>query len=143
MKVTFITLTNSGYLDFTRNCLESLRRIGFESYLHCYCLDPRCYEELSKEHDLVHMVKDNSEVIHDLQDFRVGQWAHVTFNKFRIISENLNKYDLRLSPLAIKTKLINNINKLGPFGNYNFLPTFLIDNFKIIKHDIVGWMYSY
>ncbi len=70
-----------------------MRRIGFESYLHCYCLDPRCYEELSKEHDLVHMVKDNSEVIHDLQDFRVGQWAHVTFNKFRIISENLNKYD--------------------------------------------------
>jgi single-stranded DNA-specific DHH superfamily exonuclease len=38
-----------------------------------------------------------------------------------------------LSSLAIKNKLINDINKLKPFGNYNFLPTFLINNLKIIK----------
>jgi single-stranded-DNA-specific exonuclease len=50
---------------------------------------------------------------------------------------NLNKYDFQLSSSAIKTKLINDINKLKPFGNYNFLPTFLINNLKVIKHDII------
>jgi len=49
----------------------------------------------------------------------------------------LNKYDYQLSSSAIKNELINDINKLGPFGNYNFLPTFLINNLKIIKQNIV------
>ena len=51
--------------------------------------------------------------------------------------ENFNKYDFQLPFSGIKTKLINNINKLGPFGNYNFLPIFLINNLKIIKHNII------
>jgi len=52
--------------------------------------------------------------------------------------ENLNKYDFQLSSSAIKNKLINDINKLKPFGNYNFLPTFLINNLKVIKHDVIN-----
>jgi len=51
--------------------------------------------------------------------------------------ENFNKYDFQLSSSAIKDKLINDLNKLEPFGNYNFLPTFLINNLKVIKHDII------
>src|SRR6056300_1224260 len=35
--------------------------------------------------------------------------------------KSLNKFDFKLSSLAIKNKLINDINKLQPFGNYNFL----------------------
>ena len=49
-----------------------------------------------------------------------------------------NKYDLQLSSSAIKNKLINDINKLKPFGNYNFLPIFLINNLKVIRHDIIN-----
>jgi single-stranded-DNA-specific exonuclease len=52
--------------------------------------------------------------------------------------KNVNKYDYQLSSSAIKNKLINDINKLGPFGNYNFLPIFLINNLKIIKHNIIN-----
>ena len=52
--------------------------------------------------------------------------------------KNVNKYDYQLSSLSIKNKLINDINKLGPFGNYNFLPIFLINNLKIIKHNIIN-----
>jgi single-stranded-DNA-specific exonuclease len=51
--------------------------------------------------------------------------------------KNTYEYDYQLSSSAIKNKLINNINKLGPFGNYNFLPTFLIKNLKVIKHNII------
>ena len=52
--------------------------------------------------------------------------------------ENFNKYDFKLSSLAIKNKLINDINKIAPFGNYNFSPIFLISDLKIIKNDIIN-----
>jgi single-stranded-DNA-specific exonuclease len=76
------------------------------------------------------MKKDNIKM---LDHFIQNDYLKKKFDK-----ENVNKYDLQLSPLGIKTKLINNINKLRPFGNCNFLPTFLIDNLKIIKHDIIN-----
>jgi single-stranded-DNA-specific exonuclease len=52
--------------------------------------------------------------------------------------ESLNKYDFQLSSSAIKIRLINDINKLKPFGNYNFFPIFLINNLKVINHDIIN-----
>ena len=50
---------------------------------------------------------------------------------------NSNKYDIELSSSAIKKEFIKDINKLGPFGNYNLLPIFLIKNLKIIKFEII------
>ena len=51
--------------------------------------------------------------------------------------ENSNKYDLEISSSFIKNKFIQDINKLGPFGNFNFLPSFLIKNLKVIKLNII------
>ena len=44
-----------------------------------------------------------------------------------------NSYDAEISPIAINYDFTNEINKLGPFGNGNPVPTFLIQNLKIIK----------
>jgi single-stranded-DNA-specific exonuclease len=52
--------------------------------------------------------------------------------------ESLNKYDFQLSSSAIKNKLVNDINMLKPFGNYNFSPILLINNLKVIKHDVIN-----
>ncbi|MBD1108790.1 single-stranded-DNA-specific exonuclease RecJ [Pelagibacterales bacterium SAG-MED50] len=52
--------------------------------------------------------------------------------------KNSNKYDMELSSLAIKSKIMNDINKLGPFGNYNLAPIFLIRNLRIIKFKIIN-----
>ena len=49
-----------------------------------------------------------------------------------------NKYDIELSASAINIRFFNDLNKLGPFGNFNFLPIFLIKNVKIIKSQIVN-----
>jgi single-stranded-DNA-specific exonuclease len=51
---------------------------------------------------------------------------------------NSNYYDFEISSSFIKNKFVQDINKLGPFGNYNYLPTFLISNLRIIKHDIIN-----
>ena len=45
--------------------------------------------------------------------------------KMYLIKE-LNQYDMELSASAIKTKIMTEINKLGPFGNFNSVPIFLI-----------------
>ena len=50
---------------------------------------------------------------------------------------NSNKYDLEISLSAIKSKFVQDINKLGPFGNFNFLPIFLIKNLRVVKLNIV------
>jgi single-stranded-DNA-specific exonuclease len=48
-----------------------------------------------------------------------------------------NEYDIELSASALNIKFLKDINKLGPFGNLNFSPIFLIKNVKIIKSQIV------
>jgi single-stranded-DNA-specific exonuclease len=48
-----------------------------------------------------------------------------------------NNFDLEVSSSAINSKFINDINKLGPFGNFNLLPIFLIKNLRIIKFSII------
>jgi single-stranded-DNA-specific exonuclease len=50
---------------------------------------------------------------------------------------NINHYDLEISSSIIKTKFTYDINKLGPFGNYNSLPIFLIKNLRVIKLDVI------
>ena len=47
------------------------------------------------------------------------------------------KYDMELSNSALNIRFLKNINQLGPFGNFNFSPIFLIKNVKIIKSRIV------
>jgi len=68
-----------------------------------------------------------------LDNFIQNDYLKRNFNQ-----KSSNKYDLQLSSSAIKNKLINDINKLKPFGNYNFLPIFLINNLKVIRHDIIN-----
>ena len=50
-----------------------------------------------------------------------------------LVSEILYNYDSEISLSAINNNFLNDINKLGPFGNDNFLPIFLIKDIKIIK----------
>ena len=44
-----------------------------------------------------------------------------------------NTYDAEISANAINNNFTNEINKLGPFGNGNPVPTFLFKNLKVIK----------
>ncbi len=68
-----------------------------------------------------------------LDNFIQNDYLKKNFNR-----ENQNKYDFQLSSSAIKSKLIDDINKIGPFGNDNFLPIFLITDLIVIKHEIIN-----
>ncbi len=49
----------------------------------------------------------------------------------------LYKYDAEISSSALNLHFLSEINKLGPFGNENKKPTFLIKNLRIIKPTIL------
>ena len=58
---------------------------------------------------------------------------------FKILDTNLSyKYESEVSASIINIKFMDEINKLGPFGNHNFMPIFMIRNVKIIKSSIVN-----
>ena len=59
------------------------------------------------------------------------------FSKKNINSDNSIKYDSEISASAINSQFLNEISKLGPFGNENLKPIFFIKNVKIIKSEII------
>ena len=59
------------------------------------------------------------------------------FSKKNTSIDNSVKYDSELSTSAINSQFLNEISKLGPFGNENSLPIFFFKNIKIIKPKII------
>ena len=86
----FITLTNTGYIDYTLNCLESLKKIEFKNDLICYVIGNEGFNVLNKKGYKCNLI--NEEQNSNFQIFRRGNWADITFHKFTIIYENLLKY---------------------------------------------------
>ena len=95
----FITLTNNGYLDYTRNLIESLRRIDIRQPSECgeagcvyeplkvYCIGKECYDKL--DYDNKELLE--AEGAEDFQQFRQGDWNKVVVQKFNIIHKELMK----------------------------------------------------
>ena len=93
MKLAFITLTNNGYKEMTKNCLISLRNIGI-NYLKVFCIDQESYDYLSPDFDFVFLMDiDENEVESELINFRVGNWSKVVYKKFDIIYKELQDND--------------------------------------------------
>ena len=47
-KIAFITLTNTGYLNYTLNCLKSIEKQNIEIPLKCYSSDIGGYNKLKE-----------------------------------------------------------------------------------------------
>ena len=86
----FITLTNSGYIDYTLNCIESLKKINATPKLHCYCIGKEGYDNLKEKKVNVTLIDDENNS--NFQKFREGNWSSIVYYKFIIIHENLKKY---------------------------------------------------
>jgi len=91
MSVAFITLTNTGYVEFTLNCLKSLKQCDCKQELIVYCIGTEGCEIL-RSHGYNPKLIDE-EKNSNFQTFRSGNWSNIVYNKFVIIHENLLKYD--------------------------------------------------
>jgi hypothetical protein len=91
MDIKFITLTNEGYLDFTINCIRSLKKIG-DFNLTCYSIGSSCCDRLKKENADCVAISDDEE-ISKFHLYRQENWEKLVCNKFLIIKENLLKHE--------------------------------------------------
>lgn len=88
--ISFITLTNSGYINYTLNCLESIKNINLSIPLHCYCIGKKGYDRLFNKGYKCTLIDDEKNS--NFTSYKNGNWSEITFNKFKIIHENLLKY---------------------------------------------------
>lgn len=96
MKLSFITLTNNGYKEMTKNCLISLKKIGI-NFLKVYCIDQESYDYLVPDFKFVYLLNiDEQEKESNLINFRVGNWSKIVYKKFDIIHKELLDNDFVL-----------------------------------------------
>ena len=60
-----------------------------------------------------------------------------SYKNLRIKNSNIFNYDSKISSFAFNKNFYDEISKLEPFGNGNPEPTFLFENLKIIKKNII------
>ena len=90
--IDFVTLTNTGYIDYTLNCYESLKNINSNIHLKSYCIgDVGCsiLHSNNYQYDLI-----DDTFSENFQTFENGNWNDIMYYKFDIIYKHLlnNKY---------------------------------------------------
>ena len=90
--ISFITLTNTGYIDYTLNCLQSLKNINMKKQLKVYCIGEEGYSILKNKEIICELINDDNITL--FQEFRTKEWSNVVYYKFEIIYNNLlnNEY---------------------------------------------------
>lgn len=89
--IAFITLTNNGYIDYTLNCIESMRRIHMKQMHKVYCIGKYGCEILKQNNILCELI--DNETYTNFQEFRKKDWSNITYYKFEIIYNNLLNHD--------------------------------------------------
>ena len=115
--VAFITLTNNGYIDYTLNCIESLKKINSNFELMCYCLGKKGIKLLNDKGYSCQSITSSTKNLSNFQSFKNEGWADITYQKFDIIHKNLltHKYvcftdgDIVYENPEIFNYLLNNI----------------------------------
>lgn len=90
MSVAFITLTNAGYVEYTKNCLTSLRALGAPEPV-CYCIGSESFHIMQEFGAKCVHIDDEAHA--GFETFRKGAWHAVTAWKFKAIHDNLQRHD--------------------------------------------------
>ena len=85
--ISFITLTNTGYINYTLNFLKSLENINSPIMPTCYCIGNEGYLKLKEKGYQCVLIDEEKDA--GFQSFRTGNWSDIVFQKFHIIHENL------------------------------------------------------
>jgi hypothetical protein len=87
-EVSFITLTNNGYLPYTLNCLASLDSIGVKD-ITSHTIGSESYMALKSKGYSASLICNSGEK--EFQNFRQKNWVEVVSQKFSIIHQCLQK----------------------------------------------------
>ena len=91
-KVKLITITNSSYLNITRNCIKSIDRINIKCPIKIFTIDETCYNTLKNEkYEDVESLGDICKVNSKWSD---SNWSLVTMQKIVAIRKQLDFSDI-------------------------------------------------
>jgi hypothetical protein len=88
--IIFMTLTNDGYLDYTLNCIESLKMCNSKYQLNCYCIGDECVQRLSNNN--IKTIKINNNDNFSFESYGGKNWSNIVIEKIKSIHDNLYKY---------------------------------------------------
>jgi len=91
--IAFITLTNTGYIDYTLNCLKSLENICMKTPLKSYCIGEEGYNILKNKNVLCEFIHDNDPEASKFQEFKNTNWNNIMYYKFKLIYNNLLNHE--------------------------------------------------
>ena len=92
-KIAFITLTNTGYLNYTLNCLKSIEKHNIEIPLKCYSSDIGGYNKLKEMNINCEHIDNNYYRGGKHVGFTSKEFGELMKVKVKIIYDNLQKYD--------------------------------------------------
>jgi len=91
--ISFITLTNFGYIDFVKNMILSLEKCNFPFSLKVYCLDNESIESLFKFNKNIKTELITGTDIKQLINYSEEGWSSVVINKLKCIHKELLQSD--------------------------------------------------
>ena len=90
-KVAFITLTNSGYVDYTLNCYESLKNINSKLVLQSFCIGKEGFDILTQKGHKCTFIENR---ITEFQSYKNSvDWWYITLSKLSLIYVGLLNND--------------------------------------------------
>lgn len=117
--ISFITYTNIGYINYTKNLIYSLRKCNFPLKLKVYCIDKESINELEKyDNNLILEYLNPEYEMKEIVPYMLKDWNKMAFICIQIIYKELLKNNYVLytdSDIVFENNycikyLINNIN---------------------------------
>lgn len=96
--ISFITFTNYGYLDYTKNLILSLEKINFPLSLKIYCIDQKSFDDLKKfnKNIILELLNDETNQNQDIVGWKEKGWNTMVYSKFKCIYKELLKNEFVL-----------------------------------------------
>lgn len=96
--ISFITYTNYGYIEYTKNLILSLEKIKYPLTLKVYCVDKKSYDLLNafNKNITFELLNDKTNNNQNIVGWKEKGWNTMVFSKIKCIYNELykNKYIL-------------------------------------------------
>ena len=89
--ISFITLTNYGYLHYTKNLILSLEKCNLSLPLKVYCIDHKAFDELKQwnKNIVLEMLNDETNTNESIVGWKEKGWNTMVFSKLKCIYKEL------------------------------------------------------
>ena len=91
--ISFITYTNYGYIEYTKNLILSLEKIKYPLTLKVYCVDIKSYDILNtfNKNITLELLNDKTNNNQNIVGWKEKGWNTMVFSKIKCIYNELYK----------------------------------------------------